>query len=139
MAHAPGKRCHTFRVTYRETGSLLTHLFHFHRIVLVCVCGGEDGASNDMVCWHFSREGEQCLLLVVTQESVSIPRTRQGGSEIRLWVGWGSLSSRGRALGGLPVKVGIKRSGRRLCGDSQEGRQEPTWNWAEDAWTDCFK
>lgn len=40
--------------------------------------------------------------------------------EIRLDFGWESLSSRGRALGGLPVKVGIKRSGRRLCGDSQE-------------------
>lgn len=43
-----------------------------------------------------------------------------GRVEIRLDFGWESLSSRGRALGGLPVKVGIKHSGRRLCGDSQE-------------------
>lgn len=43
-----------------------------------------------------------------------------GRVEVRLDFGWGSLSSRGRALGGLPMKVGIKCSGRRLCGDSQE-------------------
>lgn len=41
-----------------------------------------------------------------------------GRMEVRLDFGWGSPSSRVRALGGLSAKVGTKSSSRRLCGDS---------------------
>lgn len=53
--------------------------------------------------------------------------------EVRLDFGWGNLSNRMRALGGLSVKVGAKwEPSRRVCGDSKESGAD-----TESGLTDC--